>query len=107
MVKDGLLLGSLGLKGCMPGRIFFSNLDFGMFFWMFILFSLFWCLCGKNINQIYCLRFLNASHPPHNIFVKFSMNYLVDYVGLVWGGGENQDAMVALPTLFYSRDLTI
>jgi len=35
------------------------------------------------------------------------MNYLVDYVGLVWEGGENQGAMVALPTLFYSKDLTV
>jgi len=34
------------------------------------------------------------------------MNYLIDYVGLVWGGGENQGAMVALPTLFYNKDLT-
>ena len=71
------------------------------------IFCVFCCLCGENINQIYCLRFLNKSHPPHNIFVEFSKNYLVDYVGLVWGGGENQGAMVALAALFYSKDLTV
>jgi len=78
-----------------------------MFLWMFILFSVSLLFMWEKYYLIYCLRFLNKSHPPHNIFVEFCMNYLVDYVGLVWGGGENQCAMVALPTLFYSKDLTV